>query len=164
MKLTENEKCTLKLLVKNPLRTNSDIAKELKLTAQGVSKIRKQLYEKGIIKGYELNLDYEKLDLNIHVIALIKIAPSAFKKFRKNELDNVLKSKYAVRSYEILETDVTHVVKYAFKDIKEYHIYFRSVLDKFGDYVEIKHSFVLSSEGMIKSSTMDLFLEALDVL
>lgn len=163
MKLTENEKSTLRFLVKNPLRTNSDIAKELKLTAQGVRKIRSKLYDKGIIKGYELNLDYEKLDLNIHVIALIKIPPSAFKKFKKNELNLVLKSKHAVRSYEILETDVTHVVKYAFKNIKEYHLYFRSVLGKFGDYVQIKHSFVLSSEGMLKSSSMDLFLEALSV-
>ena len=164
MKLTENERFALRLLVEDPLITNKDIAKKLKITSQGVGKIRKQLYKKGIIKSHELSLDYEKLDINIHAIALIKILPSVFKKFKNNKLDKVLKPINAIRSYAIPETDITHIIIYAFRNIKEYDTYFRNILEEFGDYVEIKHTFVLSSGSIIKSSSKDMFLDVLDKL
>ncbi len=164
MKLTENEQFTLRLLVEDPLITNKDIAKKLKITSQGVGKIRKQLYKKGIIKSHELRLDYEKLGVNILAIAMIKILPSVFKKFKKNELDKVLKQMNVIRSYAIPETDITHIILYAFRNIKEYDSYFRNILEEFGDYVEIKHTFVLSSGSIIKSSSKDMFLDVLDKL
>ena len=164
MKLTENERFALRLLVEDPLITNKDIAKKLKITSQGVGKIRKQLYKKGIIKSHELRLDYEKLGVNILAIAMIKILPSVFKKFKKNELDKVLKQMNVIRSYAIPETDITHIILYAFRNIKEYDSYFRNILEEFGDYVEIKHTFVLSSGSIIKSSSKDMFLDVLDKL
>lgn len=164
MKLTENEQFALRLLVEDPLITNKDIAKKLKITSQGVGKIRKQLYKKGIIKSHELRLDYEKLGVNILAIAMIKILPSVFKKFKKNELDKVLKQMNVIRSYAIPETDITHIILYAFRNIKEYDTYFRNILEEFGDYVEIKHTFVLSSGSIIKSSSKDMFLDVLDKL
>lgn len=164
MKLTKNEKRVLSLLVQNPLVTNSDISKVLKITAQGVGKIRKRLNEKGVILSQELRLSYEKLDINILAIALIKILPSVFKRFKNNELDKVVKPVNAIRSYAIPETDITHIIIYAFRNIKEYDTYFRNILDEFGDYVEIKHSFVLSSRSVIKSSSKDMLLEVLEKL
>ncbi|MFQ5712846.1 MAG: MarR family transcriptional regulator [Candidatus Scalinduaceae bacterium] len=164
MKLTENEIFVIKLLVEDPSTTNQDIASKIEITSQGVSKIRKQLYEKGLIKIQELSLDYEKLGINIHTIALIKILPSVFKKFDNNELDKVIKPVNSIRSYAIPETDITHIIIYAFKDIKEYDSYFRSILEEFGDYVEIKHTFVFSSASIIKSSSKLMFLDALDKL
>ncbi len=164
MKLTENEQFALRLLVEDPLITNKDIAKKLKITSQGVGKIRKQLYKKGIIKSHELRLDYEKLGVNILAIAMIKILPSVFKKFKKNELDKVLKQMNVIRSYAIPETDITHIILYAFRNIKEYDSYFRNILEEFGDYVEIKHTFVLSSGSIIKSSSKDMFLDVLGKL
>ena len=161
MKLTKNEKRVLKLLVKNPLVINSDVSKKLKITSQAVGKIRKQLYEKGIIKNHELRLDYDKLDINVLAIALVKILPSVFKRFKDNELNKVVRPVNAIRSYAIPETDITHIIIYAFRNIKEYDTYFRNILDEFGDYVEIKHSFVLSSKSVIKSSSMDMLLDVL---
>ncbi len=162
MKLTRNETLVLKMLVENPLRTNQDIADNLEITSQGVGKIRKQLTEKGFIKNQELTLDYEKLGINIHAIALVKILPSVFKKFKNNELDKVLKPTNAIRSYSIPETDVTHIIIYAFRNIKEYDSYFRNILEEFGDHVEIKHSFVLSSGSILKSSSKPMLLEVLN--
>ncbi|MDR4505884.1 MAG: Lrp/AsnC family transcriptional regulator [Candidatus Scalindua sp.] len=162
MKLTKNEVHVLKLLVQNPLSTNQEISNKLEITSQGVGKIRKQLTEKGFIKNQELSLDYEKLGVNIHTIALIKILPSVFKKFKNNELDKVLKPNNAIRCYAIPETDITHIIIYAFRNIKEYDSYFRNILEEFGDYVEIKHSFVLSSGSILKSSSKQMLLEVLD--
>lgn len=154
----------LKLLVKNPSSTNQELSDMVGVTPQGIGKIRKQLLEKGYIKTHELGLDYEKLGINIHAIAMIKILPSVFKKFKKNKLDNVLQPINAIRSYAIPETDVTHIIIYAFKDIKDYESYFRNILEEFGDYVEIKHTFVLSSGSIIKSSSKLMFLDVLDKL
>ncbi|MDR4503538.1 MAG: Lrp/AsnC family transcriptional regulator [Candidatus Scalindua sp.] len=162
MKLTKNEIHVLKLLVQNPLSTNQAISNKLEITSQGVGKIRKQLTEKGFIKNQKLSLDYEKLGVNIHTIALIKILPSVFKNFKNNELDKVLKPNNAIRCYAIPETDITHIIIYAFRNIKEYDSYFRNILEEFGDYVEIKHSFVLSSGSILKSSSKQMLLEVLD--
>jgi len=147
--------------LKNPKASNSEISKGLDITSQAVGKIRKQLVAKGIIKDQELILDYEKLGVGVHTIALIKVLPDAYTKFKGKELDEVLQPVNAVRSYAIPETDVTHIIIYAFKNISEYDYYFRELLNKFGKYVEIKHSFVISSRSIIKSSSRSLFLEVL---
>jgi len=162
LKLTKNEVHVLKLLVQNPLITNQVISNNLEITSQGVGKIRKQLIEKGFIRSQELDLNYEKLGINILTIALIKILPSVFKRFEHNELDMVLRPLNAIGTYAIPETDITHIIIYAFRDIKEYDTYFRNILEEFGDYVEIKHSFVLSSKSILKSSFRPMFLEVLD--
>ncbi len=162
MKLSHNEKLTLRLLVQDPNLTNSDISETLEITAQGVGKIRKQLITKGLIKRQELYLDYEKLGINVHTIALLKILPSAFRKYKKKELNNVITPVNAIRSYAIPESDITHIIIYAFKDIKEYDTYFRNILEKFGSHVEVKDTFVLSSGSIIKSSSRDMFLNVLD--
>ncbi|KHE93596.1 MAG: Lrp/AsnC family transcriptional regulator [Candidatus Scalindua rubra] len=164
MKLTKNETFVLKLLVEDPSTTNQDISEKLDITPQGVGKIRKQLFDKGYIRTQELGLDYEKLGINIHAIAMVKILPSVFRKFNNNELDKVLKPINAIRSYAIPETDITHIIIYAFKNIKEYDTYFRNILEEFGDYVEIKHTFVLSSGSVIKSSSTLMFLDVLNGL
>lgn len=164
MKLTKNEVFVLKLLVENPSSTNQEISDNLDITPQCVGKIRKQLFEKGYIKTQELGLDYEKLGIDIHAIAMVKILPSVFKKFNNSELDKVLKPINAIRSYAIPETNITHIIIYAFKDIKEYDAYFRNILEEFGDYVEIKHTFVMSSGSVIKSSSTLMFLDVLNGL
>lgn len=163
-KLTKNETFVLKLLTEDPSSTNQDISARLDLTPQGVGKIRKQLFQKRYIRTQELHLDYEKLGIDIHAIAMIKILPSVFKKFKKNELDKVLKPINAIRSYAIPETDITHIIIYAFRNIKEYDKYFRNILEEFGDYVEIKHTFVLSSGSIIKSSAKLMYLDVLNRL
>ena len=164
MKLTKNEISVLKLLVENPLATNQAISVKLGITPQGVGKIKRQLIEKGFIKDQEVIVDYEKLSINIHAIALIKVLPSVFKKFTNNELDKVIKPVNAIRSYAIPETDVTHIIIYAFRNIKEYESYFRDILENFGDYVEIKHTFVFSSGSIVKSSAKLMLLDVLKKL
>jgi len=167
-KLTKNEKLVLMHLVTEPLATNQGIADKLAITSQGVGKIRKQLFEKKIIKDQELSLNYEELGINVQAIAMMKILPSVFKKFKKNDLNNdldkVLKPINAIRTYAIPETDITHIILYAFRNIDEYDTYFRSILEEFGDYVEIKHTFVFSSRGILKSTAKPMLLNVLEKL
>ncbi|GAX60696.1 ribonuclease HIII [Candidatus Scalindua japonica] len=92
----------------------------------------------------------------------MKILPGVYKKYKKKELDNLIRPAIAIKSYAIRKTDITHIIIYAFTNIKEYDKYFRDILEKFGNNVEIKDSFILSSESIIKSSSKDMFLNVLE--
>ena len=63
LKLTRNEKKTLKILMGNSRATDSEIAIKLKITSQAVGKIRRKL-EGSVIRSYSLNLDYAKLGIH----------------------------------------------------------------------------------------------------
>jgi DNA-binding Lrp family transcriptional regulator len=161
MKLNKNERLTLKLILKDSSISNSDIGRTLGITVQAVGKIKKNLKDKGIIKGWELVLDYEKMGLNLFAIALIKVMPKAFKKLKLKELNTLLNSVNVIESYAIPKTNVTHIMMYAFKDIAEYDHYFKKLLTQIGDYIEIKNTYVFSSSSILKYSAKNLFFSTL---
>ena len=167
MKNKRNELLVLKEMLKNPLGSNSEIARKINITSQGVGKIKEKLYSEGIIKSSEFYIDYTKFGIDLHQIALIKILPKASRDKQKYDLlvSRVLKPKNAIRSYSVPQTDVTHIVIYAFKNVKEYDEFFKKIQEDYGELVEIADTFVLSSESIIKSSSKDLFLaEVKDLL
>ena len=161
MKLTTNEIYVLKLITEDPETKNSEIASRLNITAQAVGKIRKQLQNKGIIKRHEAVLDYQKLGLGLHAIALMKLLPKAHKSFQPAELQKILQPANVVRSYHIPQSEVTHIMIYAFRNIDEYDNYFMKLQEELGEYIEIKNAFVFSSGSIIKSSSQDVFLKVL---
>ncbi|GBE19483.1 hypothetical protein BMS3Abin17_00206 [archaeon BMS3Abin17] len=161
MKINRNEKFLLRLLLENPDMGNNEISERLKITPQAVGKIRKQLISKEIIKSSELTIDYEKFGVGLHALVLIKVHPAALKKNLNKLKSNVLKPVYAIRSYALPQTDVTHIIIYAFKNIREYDDYFKKMQEDFGELVEIKNSYVFSSRSIIKSSSKDLFIKLL---
>jgi len=165
MKLNKNEKFVMKILLENPELGSREIGTKLNITSQAVGKIKKQLTSKGIIKNNELAIDYEKLGVKMHAIALIKIHPSKLNKSKLIELrEKVLSPINAIRSYAIPQTDVTHIIIYAFRDIKEYDDYFKKIKKEFEEIVEIKNSYVFSSGSIIKSSPKELFLKIINEL
>ena len=162
MKLTKNEKFTLRLIMENPNTTNLEIAKKLEITTQAVGKIKKQLIAKRIIKDQEIILDYEKIGLSLFAIALIKIMPKAFKKFKKKDLNKILQPENVIHSFAMPQTNVTHIMIYAFRNIEEYDNYFRALQTELGDFIEIIETYVFSSNSILKSSPKDLFLKVLE--
>ena len=166
MKINKNEMSVLRILLKDSDKRDSEIAKDLDITSQAVGKIRKQLFSKGIIKTTELTIDYEKLGVSVHAIALIKILPKAYENMiiSKRINERVLKPINAIRSYSIPQTDVTHIIIYAFSNIKEYDDYFKEIQKEFGELVEIEDTYVFSSGSILKSSSKDVFLKVLEEL
>ncbi len=65
IKLTKNEKKTLKLLLENGRASDTDIADQLRITKQAVGKIRHKLEESSIIKRYSAELDFTKLGVGV---------------------------------------------------------------------------------------------------
>jgi DNA-binding Lrp family transcriptional regulator len=60
MKLTNNEKQLLKMLIDNADTTNRQIADKLNITTQGVGKLKKNLESKGLLKKKHFQLNYDK--------------------------------------------------------------------------------------------------------
>ena len=81
VKLTNNEKKTLKLLLQNGRATDTDISQDLKITKQAVGKIRKKLEETGIIRGYSPEVDYGKMGISTFAIAILKFKSKAWEDF-----------------------------------------------------------------------------------
>lgn len=162
MKLNKNEKFTLKLMLSNPEVPNMEIAKHLNITTQAVGKIKKKLISKGVFNAHELKLDYEKMGISVFVVALIKIMPRAFKKFKAKELDQVLQPLNVIHSFTLPQTNVTHIIIYGFRNVDEYDTYFRTLQTKLGEFIEIRESYVFSPKSILKSSSKELFLNALE--
>lgn len=75
MWLTKNEKKVLKLLVDNAKLSDTSIANQLNISSQAIGKIRRKL-EENVIKKYTLELDLEKLNLNLFLVGKASIMNS----------------------------------------------------------------------------------------
>lgn len=162
MKLNDNEKFTLTLMLKNPSISNTEIANKLRISTQAVGKIKKQIISKGFVEKQELVLNYGVIGIKLFAIALIKIMPKAFKKIKAKELNKLLQPVNVIQSYTIPQTTVTHIIIYAFRDVEEYESYFKTLQTELGELIEIRETYVLSPKSILKSSSKDLFLKTLE--
>ena len=87
MKLNDNEKFVLSELLKDPKSNNTTLAKKLKITSQAIGKIRQKLVKNGVIKSQETIIDYNKLEMGLHAIALIKILTKAQKELKPTQIE-----------------------------------------------------------------------------
>lgn len=161
MKLTRNQEKTLGLILDKPTIKNKEIADKLSLTSQAIGKIRSNLRKKGVIKGYDVILDYEKMGIRLFALSLVKIMPKAFKKYDKEEINKMIQPPNVIALFIIPQTTITHIILYAFRGITEYDNYFRTLQEKLAGLIEIKESYVFSNESFIKNSPKDLFSKIL---
>ncbi len=161
MKLTKNEEKTLEHILNKPNIKNQEIADNLGLTSQAIGKIRSNLRKKGILKGYEVVLDYEKMGIRLFALSLVKIMPQAFKKYPKEEISRMIRPPNVIALFTVPQTTITHIMLYAFRNIAEYDNYFSTLQYKLAGLIEIKGSYVFSNKSFIKNSSRDLFLKIL---
>jgi Lrp/AsnC family transcriptional regulator len=161
MKLTKNEEKTLELMLNKPNIKNQEIADKLGLTSQAIGKIRSNLRKKGVLRGYDAILDYEKMGIRLFALSLVKIMPKAFKKYDKEEINKMIQPPNVIALFTVPQTTITHIIIYAFRGIAEYDNYFRALQEKLAGLMEIKESYVFSNKSFIKNSPKDLFLKIL---
>lgn len=161
MKLTKNEQKTLELILGNAKIKNQEIADQLGLTSQAIGKIRGNLRKKNILKGYEAVLDYENMGIRLFALSLVKIMPKAFRKYNKDEINEILQPPNVIALFTVPQTTITHIILYAFRNIAEYDHYFRTLQEKLAGLMEVKESYVFSNNSYIKNSPRDLFFKIL---
>ena len=133
------------MLVNNAKTTDSEIASKIKISPQGVRKIRKKL-EKGYIEEYRTILNYEKIGINVFAIVQIKILNK-----------DILNSKNIIGAFEINEANITHILIMGFVSLEELDEYKR----KISKDAEIQKMNVVSRKGFLKNSPVELIKEYL---
>jgi len=165
MKLTKNEKLTLKFLIKNGRISDADIARKLKITTQAVGKIRRKLEKLGIVKNYSTIVDYGKLGINTFALAILKLTMKCWEELGEFGIDKkVLNSPHLIHVYRIPEGSATHIGLYAFRDLEEMDKYFHimQTSSAYNQYIEIQKIYIFSNHSLIKESATQLFYKALD--
>lgn len=140
MKLNKNEKKVLYMLIDNAKTTDSEIAFKIKITPQGVRKIRKKLEER-YIQEYRTIIDYEKIGINVFAIAQIKVMNK-----------DILNNKHIIGAFEINEANITHILILGFSSIEELDEYKM----KISKDAEIQKMNVVSRRGFLKNSPVEL--------
>ena len=79
----------LEMLQNNAREAFATIGKKVELSAPAVGKRVKQLEEKGIILGYSLKVDEEKLGVNLKVYITLKIHQSSTLRTAYNQIVNL---------------------------------------------------------------------------
>lgn len=165
MKLTANEKKTLKLLLDNARITDSDIAAKLSISNVAVGKIRKKL-ESSVIKGYTVNVEYAKLGIQMFSIAIAKLTAEGLDEGELEIEQRLLKNPHVITVYRIPKGSATHVIVYGFSDIVEMENFFHSTKLKkdLHAYIENKELFTFSHYSLIKNNPNQLLCKIIDDL
>jgi len=162
LSLSISEKEVLKELVKNSRISCKKIAShidKLKITRTGVHRIEKRLENQGVIKRYDVNLDYGKLGVNILAFFVLTIKPEALIA-RDNLLKNIDKSCNLIGC---CESDDESIVLSGFRNLSELESYCDNKLKTiYKDFVELKDIFIFTPKGIIKESFADLYLSLLE--
>ncbi|MBD3164901.1 winged helix-turn-helix transcriptional regulator [Candidatus Woesearchaeota archaeon] len=158
MKLNNNEKKLLGLIVNSPKISNTELSKHLKVTAQGIGKIKKNLINKGMINRYETILDYEKIGIRFFVFALVKIMPKAFRKYTE-DIKKIFADPHIITLINIPQTSITNIILFGFRDVNEYDNYFKFLQSKLPGLIEIKESYVFSNDSFVKNTASGLFIK-----
>jgi len=165
MKLTKNEKKTLKMLLANAKISDSSIANELKISSQAVGKIRRKL-EKDLINAYTLDLDYAKLGVHTFAISLAKFTADGLDKGELEIEQKLLEDPHIIQVYRLPGGNTSHVILYGFRDMTELDNFFHShhKKQKIHNYLENKELFTFSHNSLIKNSPTQLFNKVIDEL
>jgi DNA-binding Lrp family transcriptional regulator len=163
MEISKNEKKCLKLLLENARISDSDIAKKLRISSQAVGKIRKKL-EKTIINSYTLNLNLNKLNIKLFVIAHAKLTEEGFDKGELEIEQKLLNEPNIISIYRLPSGCSTHIILYGFKDMNDMDKFFHSQIKReaIHKYIENKEIFTFSNHSIIKNNPTQLFHKTIE--
>lgn len=155
MRLTKNEKLTLKFLIKNGRVPDADIARKLKITTQAIGKIRRKLEKLGIIKNYSAVIDYGMIGINTFALAILKLTMKCWEELGEMGIaKQILNSPHIINVYRIPEGSATHIGLYGFRNLEEMDRYFHIIQTSpsYNKYIEIQKIYIFSNHSLIKES------------
>lgn len=163
MKLTGNEKRTLKLLLENARMTDSDIAARLNISNVAVGKIRKKL-ESSVIKAYTVDVDYAKLGISMFAIAIAKITKEGMDEGELEVEQRLMRNPHIISVYRIPKGSATHILLYGFQDMIELEHFFHAPKNKkeLHSLIENSEVFTFSHYSLIKNTPKQLIQKVID--
>lgn len=165
IRLTKNEKKTLKLLIDNGRISDTDIAEYLKVTKQAVGKIRRKLEDNGIIMRYSAELDYHKLGISVFALANVISNPRCGKDDQSCQ-QHFAKNPFVIKMCKLPEQNRFSVF-YGFRDLMEMENYLKDSMLK---DTPTSHNTCFSQSSLkifpgcniLKNNTQDLLSKVID--
>ncbi len=163
IKLTNNERKTLKLLIFNSRMSDSEIAEQLHISSVAVGKIRKKL-EKTVIKRYSLQVNYEELGIKVFAFAFAKITKEGEELGEKEVEQRLLKNPHVIALARIPKGAITHLIIYGFGDLVDRDKFFQSdnLREELHKFIQNQDLHTFSSHGILKNSIDDLVKKMID--
>ena len=87
--------------------------------------------------------------------------PKAFRSYKKT-VNEIFKHPNIILLINVPQTNITNIMLFGFRDIAEYDNFFNLLQSRLPGLVEIKESYVFSSESFIKNSASELFIKMID--
>ena len=162
LKLSSNDKKVLEILIQDGRTPCSEIARSVGITSQGVGKIKEKLECEGVIRGYSTIVDYEKLGVEVFAIAFFRFKSGSWTRLENEDIKQRVKGPHLIRVYRFAEGDVTHMILYGFRSLKELDNYFHILQTERGHISELKKLYILSTDSVVKDSPTELLLKVLD--
>jgi Lrp/AsnC family transcriptional regulator, leucine-responsive regulatory protein len=155
-RLTNNEKKVISYLVKNSRMTDSEIASEMRLNTSSISRIRARLLDKGIIKGYTLSIDFERLGIECFVIAFYSATNKWWERVDDDAVHDIMASPFIINCMRTNEKNLSYMITYGFKNNKQANQYFDDVQRVYNDYLVVEKLIFLSNRNILKNSAASL--------
>lgn len=163
MNLSSNEKNVMKLLLGNARATDTEISRQIGLSTTGVGKIRKKLESRGLVERYGVELDIEALGLNVLTVVRYNVLARAWEAHGENINTILASSPNCVGCIRLQGGGSTHLVMYAFSDVRSAEGYLNAVQSELYDYLEVKDVCHLLVQDILKNDTSGLVASALDM-
>jgi len=163
VKLTQNEKRVLAILVQDGRISNKDVADRCSLSVAGVGKIRKRLEDTGMVQGYSTQVSFSKLGINVWAKVLARVTQEGWNFERgRGVLRYFIRSPNLVDVVRLPEGGVTHLFTFAFRNIEEMDRYFHVLQSRYGRYLEVVKIYSISNSSIEKNSATDLIVKLID--
>ena len=162
-KLTRNDQQVLKQIITHAKIPDTDIAKQMGISAQAVFKIRHKLEASGIIKGYQPVLDLKKLGIEVMAILVIKLTPAVWDEYTDSQISQKIQQiPYVINAFRVLEAQASHIMLMGFRNLGQMDKYIAKMQTKFSKEIEIKYIYPFASDKVITQSQVGLLYEILD--
>ena len=146
----------LKIIFSNARKPTIEIAKELNVTTSTINSRIKNLEKKGIINGYGLWINFDKLDYNLYKLDIFLRDGS-----QKNKMNNFILNNPHIRSHYVSIGDCADLeYEIILRNVNHIHEFMDSVIEKFPD--SIKNYSYFNSIKTHKLSAYDLFPDYLN--
>ena len=153
--LKENERKFLLCILSDGGLTDAEIARRIKINKATCSRIRKKL-EEDFISEYIPIIDIEKVGIDIFVVLTFQWKGFNNRELTKKFFLNLEKDPHVIFLANGEGSTISTVVFLGFRDIKEYHKYFKQLRDKHDKFIRNLNSLILPSREVIKNDFTEI--------